>query len=206
MVTRALVALAVVSVGAATTAACGARGPLDDLAFDDPSADASSADGSLVDTGTSSGEAGTTPGDGDDDDAGGDDATSPTKDAGRDGGKVDDSPIACGSCLISKCGQGLSACLQSQTCRDSLTCIATTCLSGGGMPDPVCAFGCANGDFAAIASILQLFTCVTSTCGQTCSSSFESILDLVGNLGDLRPDGGPPTNGGADAGDSGAQP
>lgn len=176
MSARAVVALAVVALGAATTAACGARGPLDDTPLD---------------AGTSLNEADATP-----EDAGGTDATTPPKDAGQDSGKVDDSPLACGSCLLGECGPGIGECLQSQTCRDALQCIGSTCLGEGGQPDPACAIACANGDMASITSILQVFKCVTSTCGGQCSSSLESILDFLGTLGDLRPDGGARPDGG----------
>jgi len=160
---RAVVPLAL----ALLLAACGSRGPLDlgpglgngetpdasaDVAVDQAAADASDAA-----------------------------ADAPGHDAAADA-PGEASLIDCGSCVATTCGQDIVACLTDTKCRDVLTCVAQTCLGGGGGSggfDPQCIFTCANGDTAAIGTLVSIFTCVTQKCGPDCGS----VLGGLGGLG-----------------------
>ncbi len=145
----------VLASSVAIVAACGSRGPLDD---DGPldagtAADVMTADVSaIVDSSPPPPDA--------------------PVDAGQDGGG---NIIACGTCLIGQCSQGILKCVQTPACQKTLQCVATTCLSGGS-PDPACLFKCASGDVSGALQIFQIFQCVTGKCGADCNALLGGLL------------------------------
>lgn len=159
-------------IALASTGACGSRGPLDG----DPPPDAGTPDTTpvLVDAAP---------------DVGPD--TSAPVDAGRESGG---SILECGTCLFGECSDGILACVQDAACRAIFQCVITDCFAGGGSPNPACMLKCANGDLTAGLKILQIFTCVTGTCGDDCGSL------LGGLLGGLGGGGGSSSGGTTDAG------
>jgi hypothetical protein len=148
-------ARAAVVASPALLAACGARGPLEVTSVREPEGGAAPA---------------------------GDDAQASPVDAGAvpeaqaEGGGFDGGPLlSCGTCLAQHCGMQLYACLASATCRTTLECAATKCLSGGA-PNLGCVLTCSNGDPASLTPLVGLFGCVTGNCGSQCVS-------LLGSLG-----------------------
>jgi hypothetical protein len=152
-------ARAAVVVASAIMAACGARGPLEVVVEQEPDAGAIPApnDAQARPVGTAAPEAGV--------EGGG------LEGGGLDGGAL----LSCGTCLAQHCGMQLYACFASTTCRTTLECAATMCLSGG-MPSLGCVLGCANGDPASLTQLVGLLGCVTGNCGSQCTS-------LLGTLG-----------------------
>ena len=132
-------------------AACGARGPLDDGPLNAGTADAAPVE--VVDAAPAVPEA------------------APPVDAGPQGGSI----IACGSCLVGKCSQGILQCVQDTACRATFQCVVTDCLSSGS-PDPACLFKCASGDAKGALKIFTIFQCVTATCGGDCGSVLSGLL------------------------------
>lgn len=140
-------------------AACGARGPLDDDPLDaGTTVDAAPVE--LVDAAPPVPEA------------------APLVDAGPEGGSI----IACGSCLVGKCSQGILQCVQDTACRATFQCVVTGCVSGGS-PDPACLFKCASGDPKAALKIFSILECVTATCGSDCGSVLGGVLGGLGGGG-----------------------
>ncbi len=146
---------------------CGARGPLDDTPYDAGS-DVSVA---LVDA-----------------------APDVAEEAGADADATAPGLLECGQCLLGECSGATLACVQSEGCRATVQCIATTCVSSGS-PDLPCVLRCAASN-DGVAPALGLFQCVTDTCGADCTSVLGSLLGAVGGGGG----GGTRDAGSADAG------
>lgn len=163
------------SIAAVSMGACGSRGPLDG----DPPPDAATDTAAVIDA---------TP------DVGPD--TAVPVDAGRESGG---SILECGTCLFGECSDGILACVQDAACRAIFQCVITDCFAGGGgSPSPACLLKCANGDLTAGLKILQIFTCVTGTCGPDCGSLLGGLL---GGLG-----GGSSSGSSSGGGSSGSTP
>jgi hypothetical protein len=152
--------------------ACGARGPLDVTVIEIVEGPEGGADVAL-DAATDAMDAGDAP----------TDAVAETQ--GFDGGPL----VNCGTCVYQSCGTQLISCLTSTSCRTTLQCVVTTCISGG-VPDITCVTTCADGDATALGEVLGAFACIVQTCGTQCTSL----------LGGLTGAGG----GGAGAGGAGA--
>lgn len=143
-----------------TTAACGARGPLDTpdyfFANTDASDEASTAEGGSTD--------------------GASDAIALTDARANDSGVDAANPINCAVCVGQSCSNQIIACVTSQSCLGTLNCVFSKCLSGGSV-NPVCAFGCAGeGGPTGLLDVLAVFQCITMSCGADCNS-------LIGGLG-----------------------
>jgi hypothetical protein len=161
-----VISLTALVAGSALVAACGARGPLDD---DGPLDAGSTAD---VVVAVDAADAQPPPVM--------DAAPPPTKDAAPEGGSI----IACGECLLGKCGSDIFACVRDAACQKTFQCVVTDCLaSGGGTPSPACLFKCASGDVKGALEIVQIFTCVTGTCGADCNSLLSGLLGGLGGGG-----------------------
>ncbi len=168
---------------ALVSGACGSRGPLD---ADPPPDAASPADTGVADDATAEATA---------------DVTAPV-DAGREsGGTI----LDCGTCLFGKCSNSILKCVQDTACRTTFQCVITTCLGGGGTPSPACLFGCAGGDLKGTLAIVDIFTCVTGTCGSDCNSLLASLLGGLGG-GSSSGSSGKVDAGKTDAGDAGKKP
>lgn len=170
LVFGASVVLGVVTAG---LAGCGSRGPLD---LDDPNG---------TGTGAKVPDAGSPSDSPPDAQVPVDDASvpPPTPDAAPP--KADAGPIQtvieCGSCVAKSCGDKILACIASESCRGTFQCVASTCLASGSGVNIGCLLGCAGKDPAGALAVLDVFTCLTATCGSDCGS----ILDLLGKLGGL---------------------
>ncbi|GAC1537727.1 MAG: hypothetical protein NVS3B10_02080 [Polyangiales bacterium] len=167
------------SVAAGGTAACGARGPLDDDApLEAGTADVLTAE-AAADTGPEMPDA----------------LPPPIEDAAPEGGSI----LGCGTCLVGQCSQGILACVQDRACSKTFQCVVTTCLSSGS-PDPACLFKCASGDASGALKIFTIFQCVTGKCGSDCNAVLAGLLGGLGGLGGggggggggKGPGGGPP--------------
>jgi hypothetical protein len=97
---------------------------------------------------------------------------------GFDGGPL----VNCGSCVLQSCGTQLLSCIESTPCLTALQCVATTCLSGG-VPDPTCVEGCANGDATVLGDLLGAFACIVGTCGSQCTSVLGGLSGAGGGSG-----------------------
>jgi hypothetical protein len=139
---------------------CGARGPLD---ADDLATNVTA-------------DAGTDPSNSASGDAGPDAPTSSPGTEPPDAGH-DASVLQCGACVATSCGSKILACVQSAGCRAAVQCVVTKCLKGS--VDPVCLFGCGGSDPSAALAALDIFQCVTGSCGGDCSS----VLGRLGGLG-----------------------
>lgn len=155
---------------------CGARGPLDDTPYD------SGADVAI--------------------------AVVDAAPDGADPAAVDAAPpgvVECGQCLLGECGGATLACVQSEGCRATVQCIATTCASSGS-PDLSCILRCAASN-DGVAPALGLFQCVTDTCGADCTAVIGSLLGGGGGGGTGPRDAGRGDGGRRDAGEpDGAAP
>lgn len=169
-------ALGTAVVVAALLSGCGSRGPLDDS--------------SVLDAGLEA-EVGT--------EAAVEAAAVPIDASPEGGGGV----VACGTCILSTCGQKLLGCIQSAACRRVLQCVATQCLgrdSAGGL-NPRCLFDCAGTDAQGALEVVEIFQCVTGECGSDCSSLLGALLtDSPG-----QPDGGGRSAGGGSGGGGDAE-
>ncbi|AKV00937.1 hypothetical protein AKJ09_07600 [Labilithrix luteola] len=134
----------------ATVTACGARGPLEA----DPPVDAAVADAATADVET----------------------VQPTP---ADAGQKEPSLLACGDCLASQCSSSILACIQAPACRDSFLCVAQDCLSSGSF-DLGCMTKCASGDTSGLFQMLDIYQCVTSTCGPDCGTFLQGALGALG--------------------------
>jgi hypothetical protein len=139
---------------------CGARGPLDDTPYD------AGSDVTVVTVVDAAPEA----------------AEEAAVDASRP-----PTLATCGQCLFDQCGAPVLACAQSQGCRATVQCIATTCVSSGA-PDLPCILKCAASS-GGLEPALGVFTCVTNTCGEDCTSVLGGLLGGGGGGG--RDAGGP---------------
>lgn len=157
--------------------ACGSRGPLDVVVAEQP-ADAGD-DGTVVDAAPDG------PGDGAADAA---DASDGAADAAP---RMDAGLLACGTCVAQSCGQPIFMCFTNPTCQQTLTCAVQKCFAGG-MPDPQCVLGCANGNPQALVQLYAVFQCILSNCGAPC-------MGVLGGLG-----GGPSGGGGGGGGGGGS--
>ena len=177
-------------------AACGSRGPLDDdVEVVYLVADAGQDVTAAADVGAGADTGGGTP-----DSSSSTDAQADTgrrmPPPGMDGGIIDiDTGIPvlnCGLCVVQQCGSQVLGCIESPTCQTTLQCVATMCLAGG-TPSPTCILQC-GGDAATLLQLVQIFTCITGSCGTSC-------LSLVGGLGGGG--GGLPGGGGGGGGPGG---
>lgn len=175
---RLVAASASVAALLAAAPSCGSRGPLDDGPVADTSADAS-AD---VTSGGASVDASAPPAS---------DASASVDaravDAGKDGGTI----IDCAECLVDQCQNTILQCVQSAACRQTFQCVFTECLSGGA-PNANCLLDCAAGDPAGALQVLQVFQCVTGTCGEDCSTLLGAVLGGLGGGGGGAKDAGKP--------------
>ncbi|MBL8606692.1 MAG: hypothetical protein JNL38_05200 [Myxococcales bacterium] len=168
---RHAITLVVVLGGLRAVAGCGSRGPLDtDPLVQPATGDASDAATSDAAEDSSARDAST-------------DRAAP-RDARAEAG-----PLDCPVCLLQDCGTKILECVQDAGCRDTLQCVLGTCLQGGGL-DAACAFGCAKGDPGGALKVLQVFQCVTQTCGPDCSDLLGLITGGAGGGGGGG--GGPP--------------
>lgn len=160
---------------AAILIACGSRGPLDD----GPIAAGDGGEGGAP--GSSSGALG--------------DGATPIVDAGR---TLEAGPLACAGCVVGTCGQSIVACLGDPGCLGMFQCITTTCLGGGGdggsgglgglgsgSINATCLLGCATKNPSGALQVLQVFQCVSGTCGADCGSVLGGLGGLGGGLGGL---------------------
>ncbi len=93
----------------------------------------------------------------------------------------DSGPIGeCLSCLQGQCGDQINACYNDATCWSGIQCAATSCFtsggggsggSGSGGIDYACLMECFDNDMTAIMTALQMFQCITGTCGELCGMS-----------------------------------
>ncbi len=133
-------------------------------------------------------------------DAGVDAVVAAPADAGREAGV-----LACGSCVVTTCGQPILACVQSAPCRDVLRCITSTCAGGAGTVgrdggargvDTGCILGCATNDISGGLAVLGVFQCLTGTCGGDCSTVLGGLAGGAGlGLGGLGGGGAAPPPG-----------
>jgi hypothetical protein len=133
--------LALSAVFAATSVACGSRGPLDidgPLVLADASADGAADAAALADAG-----------------ADGDAARRP-------------SILDCGLCVTQKCGTKVARCVQDNACGKALQCVAQKCLLGGF--DLQCLSGCTGGDPQTALKAFEIAQCVTGVCGESCTA------------------------------------
>lgn len=141
---------------AATVAACGSRGPLDDNIVN-VAVDSGVADVVTVDQGAP-------------------DIDTGAPDTGFDAGS---GPLQCAQCVGQTCGTALTTCITDPSCTTVLQCIATTCVGGGGGGiDPSCITGCTGGGGPGVGEALGVFQCIMNECGNACGG-------LLGGLGGL---------------------
>lgn len=171
MTARTLAPTLVAAVIAAAVTACGSRGPLDIEVVA-----ASDADGGVDATTDATSDAASP------------DARSDAR-PGSDGGSI----VNCGACVAQSCGAQFFQCLQSPACRTTFQCVLQDCLTGGA-PNASCVLKCAGSDPTGVVQVLRIFTCVTQSCGDDCSS-------LLGGLG-----GGGLPGGGTGGGTGGGRP
>ena len=105
--------------------------------------------------------------------------------------------VNCGTCVYQSCGTQLISCLTSTSCRTTLQCVVTMCISGG-VPDITCVTTCANGDATALGDVLGAFACIVQTCGTQCTSLLSGLTG-----GGTGGGGGGAGGGGGGGGDSG---
>ncbi len=170
MVRRIVACIALASIASLAAAACGARGPLDDSPFG-------------ADSGIGTGELDAAP------------EAAPVVDAAPEAAPVDaghDATIIdCVQCISNDCSMPIFQCIQSQPCQQAFACVAQMCLGGGGAGglDPGCLLKCASGNATGALQVLQVFMCVTGTCGPDCATLLGGLAGLGGGGGGKR-DGG----------------
>lgn len=150
---------------------CGSRGPLDDTPLAvDAGVDAESLRAAQTDAGPA------------------------------DGGREASAVVACGSCVLGSCGSTILECVREPACRTVFQCVATTCLGGGsgGGLNPRCLLNCATEAPEGAAGVLELFTCLTGTCGPECGTILGQLGGGLGGAGGLGGGGGGKGPGGID--------
>lgn len=128
-------------VVAATTIACGSRGPLDldaPLTAADASADGAGDGAAIADAG-----------------------------ADADGARRP-SILDCGLCVTQKCGTKVARCVQDAACGKALQCVAQKCVLGGF--DLQCLSGCTGGDPQTALKAFEIAQCITGICGESCTA------------------------------------
>ena len=117
----------------------------------------------------------------------------------------DSGPIGeCATCVATNCSKQVNKCLNDPACLKGMTCVLTTCLTGGGGGaggfDFACVTGCFGGDFSTAAEAISAFTCITGSCGSKCAGALGGgIPGLPGTDAGAR-DGGGRDGGGRDGG------
>jgi hypothetical protein len=77
----------------------------------------------------------------------------------------------CAGCVRNQCMTALSSCATDPACAQGLLCVVTTCMaSEAGAADLVCLLGCFGGDLTVAMKAVSGATCVTTTCGSSCSA------------------------------------
>ena len=86
----------------------------------------------------------------------------------------------CASCLQGQCGDKINACYNDSVCWSGVQCAVTSCFtaggggsggSGGGGVDMTCLIGCFGNNMTSMMTALQMFQCITGTCGDLCGLS-----------------------------------
>jgi hypothetical protein len=96
----------------------------------------------------------------------------------------DSGPIgACATCVADKCRGQVNSCVNDPACLQGLGCVVQKCLAGGTGFDMACLAGCFNGDFTAMLTAVNAFSCVTGTCGSACGGLLGGIPGLPGSGG-----------------------
>jgi len=100
----------------------------------------------------------------------------------------DGGPIGtCVSCLQTKCGDQINACYNDASCWGGIQCAIPQCFigggggsggSGGGQINYQCFMDCFDNKIASIMEALNMFQCITGTCGDSCG-----LGGLGGNAG-----------------------
>jgi hypothetical protein len=91
----------------------------------------------------------------------------------------------CPACIRDRCGEQINACINNPACANGLFCTLQMCAGGllggdGGFTptDLVCVLGCFNGDTATAFMAIGSLTCVTMTCGGSCSLGDAAAIDV----------------------------
>ncbi|MBI5531950.1 MAG: hypothetical protein HY898_04490 [Deltaproteobacteria bacterium] len=101
----------------------------------------------------------------------------------------DTGPIgACVGCLQTKCGDQINACYNDTTCWQGIQCSIPKCFlgggggaggsGGGGQINVQCFMDCFDNKMTSIMEALNMFQCITGTCGDACG-----LGGLAGNGG-----------------------
>lgn len=90
----------------------------------------------------------------------------------------DSGPVGeCTGCLADKCAKSINACYNNPNCLQGIQCAVQKCFAGGlpvggggatGGQDFGCLLACFNNDVQAAFGAIQMFQCITSTCGAQC--------------------------------------
>jgi hypothetical protein len=91
----------------------------------------------------------------------------------------------CPACIRDRCGAQINACINNPACANGLFCTLQMCAGGlvggdGGFTptDLVCVLGCFNGDQATAFMAIGSLTCITMTCGGSCSLGDAAAIDV----------------------------
>jgi hypothetical protein len=91
----------------------------------------------------------------------------------------------CPACIRDRCGAQINACINNPACATGLVCTLQMCAGGllggeGGYTpaDFLCVLGCFNGDQATALLAIGSLTCVTMTCGGSCSLGDAAVIDV----------------------------
>jgi hypothetical protein len=91
----------------------------------------------------------------------------------------------CPACIRDRCGAQINACINNPACATGLVCTLQMCAGGllggdGGYTpaDLLCVLGCFNGDQATAFIAIGSLTCVTMTCGGSCSLGDAAAADV----------------------------
>jgi hypothetical protein len=112
-------------------------------------------------------------------------------DASRNDGPIDLFDVfplgdaGCPACIRDRCGAQINACINNPACATGLVCTLQMCagglLGGDGSYTPtdlLCVLGCFNGDQATALMAIGSLTCVTMTCGGSCSFGDAAVVDV----------------------------
>ncbi len=85
----------------------------------------------------------------------------------------DSGPVGeCVSCLQAQCGGAMNRCANSEDCRAGLECAALGCLITGVVADEAttlrCVSECFRGNALELMSVVEMATCISSTCSTAC--------------------------------------
>ena len=91
----------------------------------------------------------------------------------------------CPACIRDRCGTQINACVNNPACATGLVCTLQMCAGGllggdGGYSptDLLCVLGCFNGDQATAFMAIGALTCVTMTCGGSCTLGDAAVVDV----------------------------